>query len=322
MLYQETRLYIGDMNEAQDLAGVEGATRAGYVALVGRPNVGKSSLLNTLVGEKLSIVTPRAQTTRDRVMGIYTDDAGQIIFVDTPGLLLPKYLLQRGMLSAAHSALAEADTILLLLDGTRPDETLPDDDTLALLEGRKDSLFVAINKVDVAAPAAVERLREWSLERLGVEPHLISAETGAGTSELRGALMASLPPSPYLYPPDDLAVQPVRFFVAELIRETIFEEFEEEVPYSTAVVIEEFRESTDPILIRAVIYVERESQKAIVIGQGGRAIRAMGARARKKIEDFLGAHIFLDLWVKALPKWRKKRSALRQFGYPLPPDEN
>lgn len=296
-------------------------TRAGYVALVGRPNVGKSSLLNALVGEKLSIVTPRAQTTRDRVMGIYTDDVGQIIFVDTPGLLVPKYLLQRGMLSAALSALADADTILLLLDGTRPESTLPDSEALSHLERRRDSVFVAINKADAASPEAIEELRGWSRESLGIEPVVISAEQGTGLEELRSALLESLPPSPYLYPPDDLAVQPVRFFVAELIRETIFEELHEEVPYSIAVEIEEYRESTDPILIRAVIYVERESQKAIVIGKGGASIRTIGARARQKIEEFVGVHVYLDLWVKTLPRWRKKKGALRQLGYPLPPEE-
>lgn len=303
------------------MTGAGGETRSGYVALVGRPNVGKSSLLNAFVGEKLSIVTPRAQTTRDRVMGIYTNEAGQIIFVDTPGLLLPSYLLQRGMLSAAHSALAEADSILLLLDGLRPDDTLPDEETLSLLRSRRHSLFIAINKADQAPPAAVERLESWSVEEFGIEPFLISAVTGSGTVELRNALLASLPNSPYLYPPDDLAVQPVRFFVAELIRETIFEESHEEVPYSTAVAIEEFRESTDPIFIRAVIYVERESQKAIIIGRGGEVIRTIGARSRAKVEEFVGGHVFLDLWVKALPRWRKSRSALRQLGYTLPPDE-
>jgi GTP-binding protein Era len=295
-------------------------TRSGYVALVGRPNVGKSSLLNALVGEKLSIVTPRAQTTRDRVMGIYTTELGQIIFVDTPGLLMPKYLLQHGMLSAAHSALADADLVLLLLDPLRPDDTVPDAETLALLKGRRGSLFVAINKSDAAPADAMALLARWCEQDLGIEPYLISAVNGDGVTDLRDALLAALPPSPYLYPPDDLAVQPVRFFVAEFIRETIFEECHEEVPYSTAVGIEEFREASDPIVIRAVIYVERESQKAIVIGRGGLVIKTIGQRARAKIEDFLGAAVYLDLWVKALPRWRKSRHALRQLGYALPPE--
>lgn len=300
---------------------VEGAeTRSGYVALVGRPNVGKSSLLNALVGEKLSIVTPRAQTTRDRVMGIFTAAEGQIVFVDTPGLLTPKYLLQHGMLSAALSAVAESDLVLLLLDGTRPAETVPDEETVALLRRRREALFVAINKVDLASSEAVDELHSWCREQLDLEPYRISALTGAGVDELRTALLAALPPSPYLYPPDDLAVQPVRFFVAELVRETIFEECHEEVPYSTAVGIEEFREAADPIVIRAVIYVERESQKAIVIGRGGSVIKTIGQRARAKIEEFLGTHVYLDLWVKALPRWRKSRNALRQLGYALPPE--
>jgi GTP-binding protein Era len=253
-------------------------------------------------------------------MGIYTTTAGQIIFVDTPGLLTPKYLLQHGMLSAALSAVAEADLVLLLLDGLRPEETLPDEETLQLLLGRRDSFFVAINKADSASTEALASLTNWCGERLGQKPFLLSALTGAGVEELRGALLDALPPSPYLYPPDDLAVQPVRFFVAELVRETIFEECHEEVPYSTAVGIEEFREAADPIVIRAVIYVERESQKAIVIGRGGAVIKTIGQRARAKIEDFLSARVYLDLWVKALPRWRKSRTALRQLGYALPPE--
>jgi GTP-binding protein Era len=298
---------------------IEGSvTRAGYVALVGLPNVGKSSLLNALIGEKLSIVTPRAQTTRDRVMGIYTTDAGQIIFVDTPGLLQPKYLLQHGMLTAAYSAVADADSDLHLLDGSRPEQSIPDEEAVDLLREREGPLFIAINKADVATPEALSSLRSWALEQFGIEPHLISALVGEGVPQLRDTLLASMPVSPYLYPPDDLAVQPVRFFAAELIRETLFEECREEVPYSVAVGIEEFRDSTDPILIRAVLYLERESQKAIVIGRGGETIKKIGQRSRAKIEEFIGSRIFLDLWVKTLPRWRKSQSALRQLGYTLP----
>lgn len=303
------------------IGGEEVTTRAGYVALVGRPNVGKSSLMNALVGERLSIVTPRAQTTRDRVLGIYTSPAGQMIFVDTPGILTPKYLLQRGMLSAALAAITESDAVLLILDGTRALEAVPGAEVLELLQGRREALFVAINKIDAATPGEIEVLRSWSSREFALEPFLVSATTGESVEELRAALLDALPLSPYLYPPDDLAVQPVRFFVAELLRETIFEECREEVPYSTAVGIEEFRENSDPIVIRAVIYVERESQKAIVIGRGGAAIKMIGARSREKIEAFLGARVYLDLWVKVLPKWRKRRGTLRQLGYPLPPDD-
>ena len=296
-------------------------TRAGYVALVGRPNVGKSTLLNAMVGEKLSIVTPRAQTTRERVTGILTTDTAQIVFVDTPGLLEPSYLLQRSMLEAALGAVADSDLVLLLLDATRAEDALPDAKALEALIALKDELFVAINKIDAGNAGAIERLAAWSREVLGREPYRVSAMTGAGVERLRDDLIAALPESPFLYPPDEIAVQPVRFFVAEMVRETIFEEFHEEIPYSTAVRIEEFRENAEPIYIRAEIVVERESQKAILIGRGGAGIRLIGQRSREKIEAFLGARVYLDLWVKSVPGWRRKRGALRQLGYAVPADE-
>lgn len=292
-------------------------TRAGDVALVGRPNVGKSSLLNALTGEVLSIVTPRAQTTRERVMGIYTDESTQMVFVDTPGLLEPSYLLQRSMLEAAIDAARGADVVLLLLDATRPDE-LPPAEPLELLANRGDSLFVAINKVDAARAKDVAGLRRWSESTLGASARAVSARTGEGIEELRDALAAALPESPFLYPSDEVAVQSVRFFVAEFVREAIFELYEEEVPYSTVVRIEEFREAADPVYIRATVYVERESQKPILLGRGGAGIKRLGQAARAKIESFLGTRVFLDLWVKVLPGWRRKRSALQYLGYTVP----
>ncbi len=292
-------------------------TRAGHVALVGLPNVGKSSLLNALTGEKLSIVTAKAQTTRERVTGILTTAEAQLIFVDTPGLLEPRYLLQESMLAAARGALLEADVVLLLLDATRPAD-VPEGDALELLH-RSGSLLVAVNKVDASAADAQERLAAWSAERLGKDALRISATEGTGIDELRSRMIAALPPSPFFYPPDELAVQPVRFFVAELVRETVFEQLEQEVPYSTAVVIDEFREAETPIYIRATVVVERESQKGIVIGRGGERIRRLGERSREKVEAFLGAHIYLDLWVKARPGWRKKKGELRELGY-VPPE--
>ena len=291
--------------------------RAGYVALVGRPNVGKSTLLNTLIGQKLSIVTPRAQTTRQAILGIDTTEGVQIVFVDTPGLLEPGYLLQHSMLHAALAAVKDADLILLMLDATRPDE-LPPPEPLELLRARRDRLFVAINKIDIGRSQAVEQLAEWSARELGVEAHRISAVTGEGVRELRAALVEALPPSPFLYPPDEIATQPVRFFVAELIREAVFERYEEEVPYSVAVTIEEFREATDPVYIRATIHVERDSQKSILIGRGGAAIRELGRSARQKIEAFVDARVYLDLWVKVTPGWRRKAPTLRRLGYAVP----
>lgn len=297
--------------------GEGGSTRAGDVALAGAPNVGKSTLLNALAGERLSIVTARAQTTRERVLGIVTDERSQLVLVDTPGLLEPRYLFHRAMLGEALRAVREADVVLLLLDATRPEER-PPAEPLALLASRRPALFVAVNKVDAGDAAAVAALEAWAMEALGVRAHRLAAKDGTGVERLRAELIAALPERPFLYPADDIAAQPVRFFVAEFIRETIFERYEAEIPYATVVRIEEFREAADPVYIRATIYVERESQKPILLGRGGAAIRALGAAARAKIEAFLDTRVFLDLWVKVLPQWRKKASALQYLGYRLP----
>ncbi len=292
-------------------------TRAGDVALVGRPNVGKSTLLNQLIGEKLSIVTPRAQTTREAVTGILTTETAQLIFVDTPGLLDPSYTLQRAMLETALEVIRDADLALLLLDATRPEE-LPSGEALAALKGKGDALYVVINKLDAARAESVDELRDWSARELGRTPMEISAATGEGTPAILEILTAALPHSPFYYPADDLAVQPVRFFVAEMIRETIFEEYEEEIPYATIAAIDEYREGTDPVFIRATVYVERESQKGILVGKGGAGIKRLGERSREKIEAFVGAHVYLDLHVKSLPNWRKKVATLQYLGFPVP----
>jgi GTP-binding protein Era len=299
----------------------DAGTKAGYVALVGRPNVGKSSLMNALIGEKLSIVTPRAQTTREKVLGIYTDEHAQIIFVDTPGLLEPSYALHRSMLAAAIEAVHDSDLVLLLLDAMRPHE-LPSVEALSEIRARSDVLLVAINKIDCADEEAGATLSAWSEQVLGKKPLLISATTEQGVSELRNLLVEALPASPFFYPEDELAVQSVRFFVEELIRETVFEQYEEEVPYATVARIDEFREDRNPIYIRATLYVERESQKPIIIGKQGTGIRRLGQLAREKIERFVGSPVYLDLWVKAMPGWRNKASALQFLGYPAPPDKS
>jgi GTPase len=292
----------------------EGETRAGLVALVGRPNVGKSTLMNALLGEKLSIVTPREQTTRERVLGILTEDGVQAVFVDTPGLLEPRYLLQESMLGEALAAVTDADVVLLLVDPTRSEDPVAGADILARLRSRP-GLAVALNKADVASADQLAAAAEWSRRELGVEPLVISAVTGLGLGDLRGRVESMLPFSPYLYPEDDLAAQSVRFFVEELIRETIFEEYVQEIPYSSVVRVEEYREAEDPVYIRAQVYVERESQKGILIGKGGEAIKRLGSISRAKIEAFTGQRVYLDLWVKPLAGWRKKESALRRLGY-------
>lgn len=293
------------------------STKAGYVALVGRPNVGKSSLLNALIGEKLSIVTPRAQTTREKVLGIYTEGGVQIVFVDTPGLLEPSYVLHRSMLSAAIEAVHDSDLVLLLLDATRPDE-LPAGEPLQELLQRAGSLFVAVNKVDAATEAAISRLEAWTRATFDLGALRISAAEGTGLEDLRARLAQALPASPFFYPEDDIAVQHLRFFVEELIRETIFEQYEQEVPYASVVRIEDFKEDRSPVYIRATVFVERESQKPIIIGKQGTGIRRLGQMARAKIEQLLGTPVYLDLWVKPMPGWRNKPASLRFLGYAVP----
>ncbi|HET7464573.1 MAG TPA: GTPase Era [Longimicrobium sp.] len=294
-------------------------TRAGTVALVGFPNVGKSSLMNRMVEQKLSIVTPLAQTTRQRVLGIDTRDGVQMVFVDTPGLVDPRYLLHRAMMHEALEVIDDADVVLLLVDATRGPPSYRDD-VLELIR-RASKLVVVTNKIDVATVDHRAAVREWARERLGMAPLEVSAETGEGVEALRAAVVERLPVSPFLYPEEDVSSQPVRFFVAELVRETIFEQYEKEVPYSVAVKVEEFRENASPIFIRAVIFVERPTQKAILIGAGGSAIKRLGQSARMKVEEFVGAPVYLDLWVKVLPRWRKNPLELGRLGFSLPEEQ-
>lgn len=290
------------------------------VAIVGLPNAGKSSLLNVLLGTKLSIVTPAAQTTRERVVGIDTRDGVQMVFLDTPGLVDPAYLLHHAMLGIVDQAIKDADVVVLIVDATRPPPDLTEEIEAALRNPR-NRLVVALNKSDVAQAGEIESMREWAAERFGVTPLVLSAMTGEGMEMLRAAIADGLPESPFLYPEDELSIQTLRFFVSELIRETVFEQYGEEIPYSTAVRIEEYREEDDPLFIRASVFVERPSQKGIIIGQGGQAIRNLGTASRAKIEAFLERRIYLDLWVKVLPKWRKNPVDLKRFGFPLPRDK-
>lgn len=287
-------------------------TRAGTVTVAGKPNAGKSTLLNRLVGQKLSITSEKPQSTRDRIVGIRTDGETQMIIADTPGLLDPEYPLQAAMRGAAVSALADADVITYLTDarnGVPP--------TLAEAAGLRDTpgapIILALNKIDLLNDGDRERLGEQLPDAI-----FISALTGEGMSELIHRIEQRLPESPFLYPTDDVSTQSLRFFAAELIRETALEQLGAEVPYSVACAIEEFREDRSPVYIRAVLYVERESQRRILIGEKGKRIRALGTAARKKIETLIGENVYLDLWVKVLQNWRKDVAALRRFGYTLP----
>jgi GTPase len=283
--------------------------KAGIVTVAGKPNAGKSTLLNRIVGQKLAITSQKPQSTRDKVVGIHTTADMQMIVFDTPGLLEPKYGLQHAMRATAIKALAEADVIVYLADATNGlPEPLPEAASLA--SPPRAPLIEALNKID-----ALPRDRRAELEAQRPDAIQISALTGEGIDSLIARIAGQLPESPFLYPEDDVSTQSVRFFVAELVRETVLEQLHDEVPYSVAVGIEEFREGRVPLYIRAVVYVERDSQKRIIIGSGGSRIREVGQTARKKIEAFIGQSVYLDLWVKVLPNWRRSTSALERFGY-------
>jgi GTP-binding protein Era len=284
-------------------------TKAGIVTVAGKPNAGKSTLLNRIIGQKLAITSQKPQSTRDRVVGIHTTDDMQMIVFDTPGLLEPKYELQSAMRATALKALEDADVIVYLADasnGTPP--TLME--AAALHRHPRAPIIEVLNKSDLLNEHRRKELAEARPDAL-----FVSAMTGDSVNELVTRIGEHLPESPFLYPDDDVSTQSVRFFVSEMIRETVLEQLHDEVPYSVAVGIEEFREGRPPVYIRAVIYVERDSQKRIIIGAKGARIREVGQAARKKIEGFIGQSVYLDMWVKVLPNWRRSTSALERFGY-------
>lgn len=295
-------------------------TRAGTVALAGAPNVGKSTLLNAFVGEKLSIVTPRPQTTWQRVAGIFSGPAHQIIFVDTPGLFAARDLFHRGMVETAARAVEDADVVLVVLDAVAMRKRTRWSVLRGLLTRTTAPRVVALNKIDAVPGGAVEELALEAGRALDARVFPVSALGGTGVEELREALQAELPRSPFLFPADLIASDPVRFFAAELVRETVFELYYEEIPYSVSCRIEQFREDSDPVYIQGILYAERSSQKGILIGDGGRAIRELGSRARTKIERFVDRRVYLDLRVKVLAGWRRKRGHLRRLGFAVPRD--
>lgn len=290
-------------------------TRAGIVTVVGKPNAGKSTLLNRLVGQKLSIVSPKPQSTRDRIVGIRTEGDRQLILFDTPGLLDPKYALQRAMRRAALEAIADADAVVYVADAS--EGVAPTLMEAAQIDRPRAPVILALNKVDLLSPARARELIEAHPDALPV-----SALTGAGIDTLLERVAELLPESPFLYPEDEISTQTMRFFVAELVRETALEQLEDEVPYSIACEVEEFREDRSPMYIRAVLYVERESQKRILIGAKGQRIRAIGQAARAKIEQLVDGPVYLDLWAKVLHNWRRNVVALQRFGYRLPEERS
>jgi GTP-binding protein Era len=289
--------------------------KCGYIALIGFPNVGKSTLLNRLVGEKLAITSPKPQTTRHRLLGIVNRPEGQLLFLDTPGVLDPKGALNASLVAAALNALSEADVVVWLVEPRLP---APDDQVLLpQLRRLHRPLIVAINKIDtVAKPRLLPLISAYHELFPGAPIIPLSALGGDGLAELAAEILTLLPTSPPLYPLDQETDSTERFLVAELIRERVLHHTSEEIPHAVAVQVEEFDESRRPHLVRlrVVIFVERTSQKGILIGKQGHMLKAIGAEARAEIEALLGAKVFLELWVKVWKNWRKDPKALRALG--------
>ncbi len=281
--------------------------RTGHVALAGAPNVGKSSLLNALVGQHLAIVSPRAQATRLPVVGLLTADDTQYVFHDLPGLLEPAYLMQSRMRELALATLRRMHVVLHLHPS--PDAPAPPFESVARLEQSLEAPVLTVyTKADLVSPA-----RRAELASSGI---VVSAAGPPGLDGLLARIRAHLPEGEFEHDPDDVGTQPVRFFVVEFLREAAFELLEDELPYGFTAEVEEFREDERPVYIRVTLFVERESQKRIVIGAGGQTIKAIGARARQRIEEMIGAPVYLDCWVKVLPQWRRSAAALTRFGFP------
>jgi GTP-binding protein Era len=285
--------------------------RSGVVPIIGRPNVGKSTLLNRLVGEKIAIVSPKPQTTWSRITGVKTLPGAQILFVDTPGIHDAPSKLNRAMLTAAKGALHDADVILHMVEASDPFPA-GEDIIGELLRGIKTPIILVINKIDVGGGNVVS---EQPLPFSYAKVMRISALVGTGVDLLTDEIIALLPPGPPNYPEDAVTDQTERFMAREIIREKIFLLTRQEIPYSCAVVVEEFKEREDGmILIRAAINVEKESQKGILIGKGGKKLKEIGSQARREIEQLLGARVYLELWVRVAKDWTKKDHALREFG--------
>ena len=290
--------------------------KAGYVAIVGQPNVGKSTLCNTLLQFRLSITTPKPQTTRHRILGILTKPGYQIIFQDTPGLMKPKYKLHDVMVRSAMNATRDADLVLFLVEVSK----IPRERDLEILESLKSitkPIILVINKADtIERVDLLPLIEKWHAlyEFRGIIP--ISALTGENVDDLEKSIVSCLPEGTPFYPEDQVTEHPERFFVSEIIREKIFQNYGDEIPYSTAVVIDEFVEKEGrKDVIKARIIVERASQKGIIIGKGGASLKKVGQDARIAIEEFLDRPVFLELWVAVREKWRKKDSFLHEFGY-------
>lgn len=289
--------------------------RAGFVNIVGNPNVGKSTLMNDLVGERVSIITAKAQTTRHRIMGIVNTDDYQIVFSDTPGVLSPKYKLQKSMLDFSEGALTDADILLYVTDVVEDPEK--NAEFLAKVAKEKVPVLLVINKIDLlkGQDDLVEIVTRWKDRLPNAEIFPTSAKEHFNVTNLMARIVDLLPECPPYFGKDALTDKPARFFVTEIIREKILLNYDKEVPYSVEVIVEKFDEHDDAIHIMAVIYVERDSQKGIIIGRGGAMLKKVGIEARKDIATFFGKRIYLEMFVKVEANWRNRENKLRTFGY-------
>lgn len=288
------------------------AHRAGFVNILGKPNAGKSTLLNALLGEKLAITSPKVQTTRHRILGILTNPDSQIVFSDTPGIISPDYKLHEKMMQAVRKAVEDADVAILLADATEP--TAPVRETFSALGIRAPGIL-ALNKTDLATPVQLTEARK-AFSGDGYKAIVeVSALKQENLESLLKVVTSLLPEGPPYYPEDMLTERPIRFFVAELIREKIYELYRDEIPYHTTVLVNRFEEKTTLTKISADVIVQRETQKGIILGEKGKAIRRLGERARIDIEAFIERKVFLELHVKVRDKWRDKDLFLREYGY-------
>jgi GTP-binding protein Era len=287
--------------------------KSGFVNIFGKPNAGKSTLLNAFMGEKLAIVSPKVQTTRHRIKGILTNDNYQIIFSDTPGIIEPKYKLHEKMMQAVKGSLEDADLALLIADIK---DDLSETDQIFNSLSLKVPAIVVLNKSDAAKKEMIENARDFfSNKSYSKKVVIISALRKEGLKELLDEILTLLPEGEPFYQDDNLSDLPMKFFVSEIIREKIFYLYQDEIPYHATVLVQEFKEKATLTKIAADIILQRETQKGIVLGEGGKMIRELGTQARKEIEEFIGRKVFLELFVKVRPKWRDNEIQLREYGY-------
>ena len=288
--------------------------KSGFITIIGNPNVGKSTFLNNIIGEKISIISDKAQTTRHRLLGILNTDDSQLIFTDTPGIINTKYELQNTMMSFVKNSLEDSDLIIYMVGNDKKD--ILNENIQELIKTSKIKLFLVVNKVDLMKQQEVKVLLDyWNKKYNPFKTIPISALNKYNLEKLLNELIKELPKSPPYFPKDALTDRSLRFILSEIIREKIFKRYSKEIPYSSEVVIEEYKEKENLVHISCIIYVERESQKGIMIGQNGKALKSLGISSRKSIQNFIKKKVFLTFNVKVLKDWRKKKKQLKKLGY-------